>query len=128
MRQTTGIRKSAGEKLVKDIKRATRKLIFSQVSASLDLDEMHIGNQNGVACRDRNDEFFFQIRPNAAPKEHCQRTTEPNRKARRKDPYPKPVQNQRYEARRSVAHNQQAKRKCWRVNPAKKVFRQWQLH
>jgi hypothetical protein len=35
MRQTTGTRKSPGEKIVKDIKRATRKLVLPRFSCGL---------------------------------------------------------------------------------------------
>jgi transposase len=51
MRQTTGIRKSPGEKLVKDIKRATRKHYSSEEKIRIVLDGLRGEDSIAELCR-----------------------------------------------------------------------------
>ena len=51
MRQTTGTRKSPGEKIVKDIKRATRKHYSSEEKIRIVLDGLRGENSIDEICR-----------------------------------------------------------------------------
>ena len=51
MRQTTGTRKSAGEKIVKDIKRATRKQYSSEQKIKIALDGLRGDGSIAELCR-----------------------------------------------------------------------------
>ena len=51
MRQTTGIRKSPGEKIVKDIKRATRKHYSSEEKIRIVLDGLRGEDSIAELCR-----------------------------------------------------------------------------
>jgi len=51
MRQTTGTRKSYGEKIVKDIKRATRKQYSSEEKIRIVLDGLRGEDSIAVLCR-----------------------------------------------------------------------------
>ncbi len=51
MRQTTGTRKSRGEKIVKDIKRATRKHYSSQETIRIVLDGLRSEDSIAELCR-----------------------------------------------------------------------------
>jgi len=51
MRQTTGTRKSPGEKIVKDIKRATRKHYSSEEKIRIVLDGFRGENSIAELCR-----------------------------------------------------------------------------
>ena len=51
MRQTTGMRKSPGEKLVKDIKRATRKQYSSEEKIRIVLDGLRGEDSIAELCR-----------------------------------------------------------------------------
>ena len=51
MRQTTGTRKSPGEKIVKDIKRATRKHYSSEEKIRIVLDGLHGEDSIAELCR-----------------------------------------------------------------------------
>ncbi len=51
MRQTTGTRRSASEKIVKDIKRATRKQYFSEEKIRIVLDGLRGEDSIAELCR-----------------------------------------------------------------------------
>ena len=60
MRQTTGTRKSPGEKIVKDIKRATRKQYSSEEKIRIVLDGLRAIQQNSF-------DLYRQARENTCP-------------------------------------------------------------
>ena len=63
MRQTTGTRKSPGEKLVKDIKRATRKQYSSEEKIRIVLDGLRGEDSIAELCRREPLSRFVAIQP-----------------------------------------------------------------
>ena len=61
MRQTTGTRKSPGEKLVKDIKRATRKQYSSEEKIRIILDGLR--GEDSIAEMCRREGIPYQMSP-----------------------------------------------------------------